>query len=154
MTTIAEHYAHVLAPIYPWMAGGVAHALREGAADVAPLLPGRGVAVRGDDDGILTCVIEPVGDRMLVQDLYHERYGETWRLTSGSYVKLRLDPALVRGALEQAGVKTVIEPGPRGMVQLSGVKSLRRSGTTLARTTFLRRRRSGRVLTMNSMEAR
>lgn len=238
MTTVAEHYTRVLAPIYPWVAGGVAHAVREGAADVASLLPGRGVAVdlgagfgmhsiplaqggyrvvaidssphllrilaarsealpirrvvadlttfpewldtppgvivcmgdtlthlehhdqvdqliadvgdllapggrfvatfrdyttptagerrellvRGDADGVLTCVVEPSGDRMLVRDLMHERYGDEWRLTSGSYFKLRIAPGAVRGMLERAGLEAECGPGPRGMVRVGGVK--------------------------------
>ncbi len=45
MTTAQQHYEALLASIYVWMAGGLESALRAGAADVASLLPGDGIAV-------------------------------------------------------------------------------------------------------------
>jgi SAM-dependent methyltransferase len=45
MATVEAHYANHLAPIYLWMAGGMEAALQAGAADLAPWLPGTGVAV-------------------------------------------------------------------------------------------------------------
>jgi SAM-dependent methyltransferase len=45
MTTAHEHYEQLLAPIYVWMAGGVESALAAGALDVAPLIPGDGLAI-------------------------------------------------------------------------------------------------------------
>ena len=45
MTTVQRHYDDLLAPIYAWMAGGLESALAAGAKDVAPLVPGDGVAV-------------------------------------------------------------------------------------------------------------
>jgi len=45
MTTSRKHYEQLLAPIYVWMAGGVESALAAGAQDVAPLVPGEGLAV-------------------------------------------------------------------------------------------------------------
>jgi SAM-dependent methyltransferase len=45
MATVQQHYDDLLAPIYVWMAGGLEAALAAGAADIAPLLPGDGVAV-------------------------------------------------------------------------------------------------------------
>jgi SAM-dependent methyltransferase len=45
MKTVQQHYDDLLAPIYVWMAGGLEAAFAAGAADVAPLLPGDGVAV-------------------------------------------------------------------------------------------------------------
>jgi SAM-dependent methyltransferase len=45
MSTVQEHYDRLLAPIYVWMAGGVEAALAAGAADVAELVPGRGLAL-------------------------------------------------------------------------------------------------------------
>jgi SAM-dependent methyltransferase len=45
VTTVQQHYANLLAPIYIWMVGGVDAALAAGADDVAPLLPGAGIAV-------------------------------------------------------------------------------------------------------------
>jgi SAM-dependent methyltransferase len=45
MTTVEQHYRDLLAPIYVWMAGGLDSALVAGANDVAPLLPGTGLAI-------------------------------------------------------------------------------------------------------------
>jgi SAM-dependent methyltransferase len=45
MTTQQKHYEQLLAPIYVWMAGGVESALAAGAQDVAPLVPGEGLAI-------------------------------------------------------------------------------------------------------------
>ena len=45
MTTARKHYEQLLAPIYVWMAGGVESALAAGAQDVAPLVPGSGLAI-------------------------------------------------------------------------------------------------------------
>jgi SAM-dependent methyltransferase len=45
MTNAQQHYEQLLAPIYVWMAGGLPAALAAGTADVAPLVPGHGVAI-------------------------------------------------------------------------------------------------------------
>ncbi len=45
MTTAQRHYDDLLASIYVWMAGGLEQALAAGAEEVAPLLPGDGIAV-------------------------------------------------------------------------------------------------------------
>jgi SAM-dependent methyltransferase len=45
MHTVREHYEELLAPIYVWMAGGLDAALAAGTAEVAPLLPGSGLAI-------------------------------------------------------------------------------------------------------------
>jgi SAM-dependent methyltransferase len=45
MTTAQQHYEQLLAPIYVWMAGGLTAALAAGTQDVAPLVPGQGVAI-------------------------------------------------------------------------------------------------------------
>jgi SAM-dependent methyltransferase len=45
VATVTEHYGAHLAPIYLWMAGGMEAALSAGATDLAPLLPGSGLAV-------------------------------------------------------------------------------------------------------------
>lgn len=47
MTTVVEHYARHLGPIYAWMAGGVDAAIERGATELAAidLPPGEGVAV-------------------------------------------------------------------------------------------------------------
>ncbi|HVY67246.1 MAG TPA: class I SAM-dependent methyltransferase [Gammaproteobacteria bacterium] len=45
MATAQRHYEQLLAPIYVWMAGGVEAAFAAGTQDVAPLVPGRGLAI-------------------------------------------------------------------------------------------------------------
>jgi SAM-dependent methyltransferase len=45
MATAQQHYDELLAPIYVWMAGGLASALATGAEDVAGLVPGQGLAL-------------------------------------------------------------------------------------------------------------
>jgi SAM-dependent methyltransferase len=45
MATQQKHYEQLLAPIYVWMAGGLTTALATGAQDVAPLVPGDGLAI-------------------------------------------------------------------------------------------------------------
>lgn len=45
MSTVSEHYATHLAPVYVWMAGGIDAALALGAQDIADLVPGSGLAV-------------------------------------------------------------------------------------------------------------
>jgi SAM-dependent methyltransferase len=45
LPSVQQHYADLLAPIYVWMAGGHDAAFRTGAADVATLVPGHGIAI-------------------------------------------------------------------------------------------------------------
>jgi len=45
MANARTHYEQLLAPIYVWMAGGLESALAAGAQDVAPLVPGDGLAI-------------------------------------------------------------------------------------------------------------
>ncbi|MEO8463806.1 MAG: class I SAM-dependent methyltransferase [Gammaproteobacteria bacterium] len=45
MATAQKHYEQLLAPMYVWMAGGVEAALAAGVQDVAPLVPGDGLAI-------------------------------------------------------------------------------------------------------------
>ena len=45
MATAQQHYDQLLASIYVWMAGGVEAALAAGTQDVAPLVPGTGLAI-------------------------------------------------------------------------------------------------------------
>ena len=44
-SSVVQHYASHLAPIYVWMTGGVESALKTGEEDVVSLIPGRGQAV-------------------------------------------------------------------------------------------------------------
>ena len=45
MSSVPEHYANLLAPVYSWMLGGPEAAFALGESDLASLLPGPGFAV-------------------------------------------------------------------------------------------------------------
>lgn len=45
MASVEKHYVELLAPIYVWMVGGLEAALAAGAADIAPYVPGAGLAI-------------------------------------------------------------------------------------------------------------
>lgn len=78
----------------------------------------RFIPVRADEDRILTCFLEEFEHHVQVHDLLHERIQGKWVTKVSSYRKLRLAPEAVRQAFLAAGLKAVIEPGPRGMVML------------------------------------
>jgi SAM-dependent methyltransferase len=80
---------------------------------------GRFVPVRSDSDRIHTCFLEELPEHVAVHDLIHERGDDGWFMKVSSYRKLRLAPGAVRDALSAAGLETVIEPGPRGMVKIT-----------------------------------
>jgi SAM-dependent methyltransferase len=78
----------------------------------------RFIAVRSDADRIHTCFLEELPQHMLVHDIVHERDGSSWRMSVGSYRKLRLPPAGVESMLRKVGLQPAIGPGPRGMVSI------------------------------------
>jgi SAM-dependent methyltransferase len=83
----------------------------------------RFIAVRSDADRIHTCFLETLPERMRVHDIVHERDGAVWRMTVGSYLKLRLAPTKVEAALREVGLEPITEPGPRGMVRIIAGRS-------------------------------
>jgi len=84
----------------------------------------RFIPVRSDADRIQTCFLEEHGQYMLVHDIVHERQQDgAWRLRVGHYPKLRLDPGQVVQFLEHAGLRAHRQAGPRGLVQISAVKT-------------------------------
>jgi SAM-dependent methyltransferase len=110
---------------------GVAEALAPGGRFVATFrdytrLPqgvGRFIPVRSDSGRIHTCFLEELPEHVAVHDLIHERADTGWSMKVSSYRKLRLAPGAVRDALNAAGLETVIEPGPRGMVKITASAS-------------------------------
>jgi len=78
----------------------------------------RFVAVRSDDERILTCFLEYFPGYVTVHDLLHERQGVDWTLRVSTYRKLRLSPEWVIGALKARGFVVRAEPGISGMVRL------------------------------------
>lgn len=78
----------------------------------------RFIPVRSDEHRILTCFLEELPGHVRVHDLLHERASAGWAMRVSSYLKLRLDPQALPAWAAEAGLWGVIEPGPRGMVQL------------------------------------
>jgi len=80
----------------------------------------RFIPVRSDERRILTCFLEYEEDTVVVHDILHERGGDAWETKVSSYRKLRIAPDRVIASLETAGFETRREPGPRGMVRVTG----------------------------------
>lgn len=69
MATVSEHYAHHLAPIYVWMAGGLQAAIATGREDVASLVPSSGLAIDlGAGFGMHSIPLAQGGYRVLAID--------------------------------------------------------------------------------------
>jgi SAM-dependent methyltransferase len=83
----------------------------------------RFIPVRADENRILTCFLEYGDDHVDVHDLLHERQGSVWQFKLSGYRKLRLSPAWVGGALDDAGFSVRNEPGPSGMVRLIATRA-------------------------------
>lgn len=80
----------------------------------------RFIPVRSDEKRILTCFLEYGDEVVTVYDLLHCRTETGWTASVSAYTKLRLDPAWVETELKQLGFRTILEPGPRGMLRLVG----------------------------------
>jgi SAM-dependent methyltransferase len=78
----------------------------------------RFIPVRSDDRRILTCFLEESGDHVQVHDMLHERTNESWTTKVSSYRKLRLKPETAAEIFAATGLRSRLEPGPRGMVRL------------------------------------
>ncbi|MFO1401703.1 MAG: class I SAM-dependent methyltransferase [Steroidobacteraceae bacterium] len=69
MPTVAEHYAHLLAPVYTWMAGGAEAAFAQGQSDLAPVLrPGSFAIDLGAGFGMHAIALARAGWRVLAVD--------------------------------------------------------------------------------------
>lgn len=99
----------------------------------SPAGAARFIQVRQDKDRLLTCFLEYGHSTLEVYDLLHERTDAGWTLRVSSYPKLRLDPAHVRGTLEQLGLQPRLDLLPNGMVRVTATKSVPR-GRTAGRT--------------------
>ncbi|OSP41737.1 SAM-dependent methyltransferase [Streptomyces sp. 13-12-16] len=83
----------------------------------------RFLPVRATRDRIMTCFLEYGDETVTVHDLIHTRTGDTWRLRTGSYPKLRLGSAWVAAQCRAAGLRVTHDaPGPRGLHVISAVK--------------------------------
>ena len=78
----------------------------------------RFIPVRSDQHRILMCFLEECGDHVQVHDVLHERVSDSWATKVSSYQKLRLRPETVAEIFAAAGLRSRLEPGPRGMVRL------------------------------------
>lgn len=83
----------------------------------------RFIHVRSDRDRVHTCFLEELPEHMRVHDIVHERDGDAWRMTVGSYRKLRFSPRAVLDTLVDAGLEATLEPGARGMVRITAVRT-------------------------------
>lgn len=76
MATVTEHYEHLLAPIYIWMAGGTESALQAGQAEIAelnlPLPQGATVVDLGAGFGMHAIPLARAGHRVLAIDASQE----------------------------------------------------------------------------------
>jgi len=73
----------------------------------------RFLAIRSDDDRIMTCMLEYRPDIVIVNDLVHVRDSSGWTLHKSSYSKLRLRPDALASELTGLGL-TVRKNGPYG----------------------------------------
>lgn len=89
---------------------------------VPPAGTGRFIPVRADADRIMTCFVEDLGETVAIHDLVHVRDGESWRLETGAYPKLKLSACWIDAALRSAGLEPDFHEIERGMCVASAVK--------------------------------
>lgn len=78
----------------------------------------RFIAVRSDEQRILTCFLEYATDHVRVYDVLQERQETGWHLAVSDYPKLRLDPAWVSAELAAQGLTVQQDQTTSGMVRL------------------------------------
>ncbi len=95
MSSVTQHYETLLAPIYLWMAGGMAHATKLGASDVAEFLDTRGYAVDlGAGFGMHTIALAQHSYRVLAVDTSEHLLAELRQKCSGLNVNAVEDDLL------------------------------------------------------------
>lgn len=113
------------------LVGAAAESLAPGARfvvsfrDYSAALAGvhRFIPVRSDEQRILTCFLEYGETRVTVHDILHERDGSQWKLSVGSYEKLRLAPERLAALIEARGLAVVQEAGMSGMVRFIATRT-------------------------------
>jgi hypothetical protein len=78
----------------------------------------RFIPVRSDPNRIFTCFLEYHSDHVNVNDLLHVRAEDTWKLTSSSYRKLRLNAGQVGALLTDAGFSIEHSSTEQGLVRI------------------------------------
>ena len=82
----------------------------------------RFIAVRSDEERILTCFLEYGKEHVTVYDLLHERDGSRWQQRLSSYPKLRLAPQWVLAKLAGLGFTVRRDIGAGGMVRIAATR--------------------------------
>jgi SAM-dependent methyltransferase len=80
--------------------------------------PQRFIPVRNESDRIFTCFLDYQPDHVEVNDLLYLRTGDTWKFTSSSYRKLRLNAAQVAKLVTDAGLTLEHASTEQGLVRL------------------------------------
>ena len=78
----------------------------------------RFLAVRSDEQRILTCFLEYAADHVQVYDLLQERQETGWHMSVSDYPKLRLDPAWVYSELAAQGLRVQQDRTDSGMIRV------------------------------------
>ena len=78
----------------------------------------RFVLVRGDDQRILTCVLEWEDAYVNVTDVVHERAASGWTMRSSSYRKLRFTTEWMLALLESSGLRVERSESTAGFVRI------------------------------------
>lgn len=78
----------------------------------------RFIAVRSDEQRILTCFLEYAADHVQVYDVLQEQKETGWQLSVSDYPKLRLDPAWVSSELAAHGLNVQQDKTKSGMVRV------------------------------------
>jgi SAM-dependent methyltransferase len=83
----------------------------------------RFIAVRADENRILTCFLEYGEAHVTVHDLLNSKEEGRWRQTVSSYPKLRLAPEWVAAKLNELGFHVRRDPTPGGMVRIVAARA-------------------------------
>ncbi len=78
----------------------------------------RFIAVRSDEQRILTCFLDYAADHVRVYDILQERQESAWHLAVSDYPKLRLDPAWVSAELAAQGLTVQQDTTKNGMIRV------------------------------------
>ena len=100
--------------------GQLALSFRDYSAELVG--PDRFIAVRSDDQRILTCFLEYQADRVRVTDLLHERTKEGWQQKVSDYYKICLTKNSVIEMLQRSGLRVVMNTSFMRQMVLVGMK--------------------------------